>query len=48
MHKAYERVTELIQLIACEDWKLDLGTGAMSLDFTVAPQELAVIELPLP
>ena len=24
MHKAYERVTELIQLIACEDWKLDL------------------------
>ena len=31
-----------------EDWQLNLGTGAMSLDFTVAPQELAVIELPLP
>lgn len=24
MHAAYERVTELIQLIACEDWKMDL------------------------
>ncbi|MCQ2416994.1 MAG: FAD-binding protein [Oscillospiraceae bacterium] len=24
MQKAYERVTELIQLIACEDWKIDL------------------------
>ena len=24
MRAAYERVTELIQLIACEDWKMDL------------------------
>ena len=24
MHNAYARVTELIQLIACEDWKMDL------------------------
>ncbi len=31
-----------------EDWKLDVGTGAMSLDFTVVPQELVAIELPLP
>ena len=31
-----------------EDWQMVLGEGAMSLDFTAAPQELAVIELPLP
>ena len=31
-----------------EDWKMLLGEGAMSLNFTVEPQELAVIELPLP
>ena len=24
MREAYDRVTELIQLIACEDWKMDL------------------------
>ena len=31
-----------------EDWKMVLGEGAMSLDFTVAPQELATVELPMP
>ena len=31
-----------------EDWKMVLGEGSMSLNFTVEPQELAVIELPLP
>ena len=25
MREAYDRVTELIQLIACEDWKMDLA-----------------------
>ena len=31
-----------------EDWKMVLGEGSMSLNFTVAGQELAIIELPLP
>ena len=31
-----------------EDWKMVLGEGSMSLNFTVSPQELLTIELPLP
>ena len=31
-----------------EDWTMDIPAGAMTLDFTVEGQELAVIELPLP
>ena len=31
-----------------EDWQMDLGTGAMSLDFTVEGQEIGVFQLPMP
>jgi len=31
-----------------EDWQTVIGEGAMSLDFTVAPQELGSFEIPLP
>ncbi len=31
-----------------EDWTMDIPAGAMTLDFTLEDQELAVIELPLP
>ena len=31
-----------------EDWTMDIPAGAMTLDFELAAQELAVIELPLP
>ena len=31
-----------------EDWAMDIPAGAMTLDFTLEPQELAIIELPLP
>ena len=31
-----------------EDWTMDIPAGAMTLDFTLEGQELAVIELPLP
>lgn len=31
-----------------EDWQMVLGAGAMSLDFTVEPQEIGVFQLPMP
>ena len=31
-----------------EDWTMDIPSGSMTLDFDLAGQELATVELPLP